>query len=634
MLLSDFLIHATRVVYFLLGVASLLELARRRDQPRLDVALLFGGLAYVVAVQEVITVYNVRPDWLVKSIQLVVLAHSYLLLRVMANLRPMPRWLMRAAAVGMLLAWAIWLAFVAPPLPWSLPTIAYMVAVDAYAVVSLVRGALTTRGVTRRRLQFGALGAGLLAAVLALAAIEGLWPAMVPGSAYLVQVLAVLSGLAFYVGFAAPRRVRRWWQLDELEDFLNASQGAPADEPVPAALGRLCQSALRAVGGQSAFTLSYDAPRASGSVIAATDPRLAQWWAEHWPQGWNQPGLLPAPAPLATPAAGRQPASEAGPAHTVMLVPIGAGRPRDNLLVVILAHRPLFPNDDQMLLNLMCRQSALVLEQKALIGQLREQNQDLLKANQELEAFAYSVSHDLRTPLRHIQGFAELLRDGAAPAGDGAGASLPSATAPAADLRAGYLDRIISAAGRMAHMIDVFLAFSRLGHSELAVTRVPLGALVAQVKDEVAPEAGARQVVWTIGPLPEVLGDPMLLRQAWTNLLSNALKYTRPRALARIEVGAMPAQPGQALLYVRDNGVGFDPDYAPQLFTMFHRLHHAADFEGDGIGLAVVRRIVQRHNGRVWAEGALEGGATFYLELPVPAGATVDMAPAAAAAIN
>jgi light-regulated signal transduction histidine kinase (bacteriophytochrome) len=330
-------------------------------------------------------------------------------------------------------------------------------------------------------------------------------------------------------------------------------------------------------------------------VLAATEPPLATWWAEHWPTGWSEPA---APGGRhVTPTI----SSEPQPARSLLLVPLSSGSPRPDWLAVSLAHRPLFPRDDRALLALLCSHSALLLEQKAMIGQLRGQNQALRLANEELEAFADSVSHDLRTPLRHIEGFAELLRDG-----------MPGTPAQV------YLERIFTATARMNHLIEVFLGFSRLGRSELAAAPVSLDALVAQVKEEVEADHSGRQIRWTIGPLPEALGDPILLRQALTNLISNAAKFTRPRALAEIEIGAQAAGagPGQVVIFVRDNGVGFDPAYRPQLFSMFRRLHHPSEFEGDGIGLAVVRRIVERHNGRVWAEAAVEGGATFYLALP------------------
>ena len=253
------------------------------------------------------------------------------------------------------------------------------------------------------------------------------------------------------------------------------------------------------------------------------------------------------------------------------------------------------------------------LEEKVL-----ERTAQLHEANVELEAFSYSVSHDLRTPLRHILGFGDLLRRES-----GAGLS---------DKGQRYLKVMTDAAARMSTLIDDLLEFSRTSRTELRVTRVDLDGLVQASIQSLAPDVGERAVAWRVGPLPTVNGDPALLRQVFDNLLSNALKYTRTREQAVIEVsaytpqGATDAEPtGEAVpgtqvqIGVHDNGVGFDPEYAGKLFGVFQRLHRSEDFEGTGIGLANVRRIVARHGGRVWAESGVpdQPGATFWLTLPL-----------------
>ena len=176
-------------------------------------------------------------------------------------------------------------------------------------------------------------------------------------------------------------------------------------------------------------------------------------------------------------------------------------------------------------------------------------------------------------------------------------------------------------AHRLDQLIDSLLKFSRLSRAELQHRRCDLGEVMAAVREELAPAQGDRAVEWNFGPLPCVNGDPTLLRQVFSNLLGNALKYTRGRTPALIEVGELPAPSGakatkEHILFVRDNGAGFDPRYTSKLFGVFQRLHSAREFEGIGIGLANVQRIVSRHGGRVWAEGALGKGATFYVALP------------------
>ena len=244
----------------------------------------------------------------------------------------------------------------------------------------------------------------------------------------------------------------------------------------------------------------------------------------------------------------------------------------------------------------------------SLEQRVAERTVQLSEANSELEAFSYSVSHDLRTPLRHILGFADLLRR------ENGGGATPKA--------ARYLKVIGDSAERMSRLIDDLLEFSRTSRAELRRGPVDLERLAHSARTDLAPDQGERDVEWRIGPLPTVTGDAGLLRQVFDNLLSNALKYTRTREAALIEVTARQ-QGREVWLSIRDNGVGFDPEYVGRLFGVFQRLHRNEEFEGTGIGLANVRRIVSRHGGRVWAESgwtqsARAGqGATFWVALPL-----------------
>jgi signal transduction histidine kinase len=242
-----------------------------------------------------------------------------------------------------------------------------------------------------------------------------------------------------------------------------------------------------------------------------------------------------------------------------------------------------------------------------LIGENERRLSELTALNREIEAFSYSVSHDLRAPLRHISGFVELLRKQSEQALDEKG------------LR--YLSVISDGARRMGRLIDDLLAFSRTSRTEMVESRVELGPLVQDVIAEIGRDAGGREVGWTVGALPAVTGDRAMLRVMLMNLLANAFKYTGQSASAHIEVGVGPADDGRAVVFVRDDGVGFDMRFADKLFGVFQRLHKAEEFEGTGIGLATVQRIVHRHGGRVWAQSAPGKGATFFVSLR-PAGAS------------
>ncbi|MBV8212031.1 MAG: DUF4118 domain-containing protein [Verrucomicrobia bacterium] len=232
---------------------------------------------------------------------------------------------------------------------------------------------------------------------------------------------------------------------------------------------------------------------------------------------------------------------------------------------------------------------------------LEKRGVELAASNKELEAFAYSVSHDLRAPLRHMAGFSELLQKNSAKVLD--------------DKSKRYVGVILESARKMGALIDDLLAFSRIGRAETDKAAVSLAQIAEEALAEVRRDIGDRKIVWKVDKLPAAYGDRAMLRLALVNLISNAVKFTRTRTPAEIQVGQAPATDDQIVVFVRDNGVGFDMKYVGKLFGVFQRLHSTESFEGTGIGLATVQRIAHRHGGRAWGEGVVDQGATFYLSI-------------------
>lgn len=232
---------------------------------------------------------------------------------------------------------------------------------------------------------------------------------------------------------------------------------------------------------------------------------------------------------------------------------------------------------------------------------LKKQSEKLEDANQELEAFAYSVSHDLRVPLRAIDGFSRILLEDYEDTLDEEGIRL--------------LNIVRENTAKMGHLIDDILLLSRASRQEMVLNEIDIAALAKSVYNEFQTDTNDRNIEFSVGNLPNVYGDRSMLGQVFQNLIGNAIKFTRNRETAIIEVGGK--EKGKEIVYyVRDNGAGFDMKYINKLFGLFQRLHSPEEFEGTGVGLSIVQRVIRRHGGRVWGEGSVDGGATIYFTIP------------------
>jgi signal transduction histidine kinase len=260
----------------------------------------------------------------------------------------------------------------------------------------------------------------------------------------------------------------------------------------------------------------------------------------------------------------------------------------------------LITSFNEMLAQIQERDAALGEAHDRLEQQVQERTAQLNSANADLEAFSYSVSHDLRAPLRHISAFSTILSEEY-------GSQMELGAQQ-------HLQRILKAVKNMGQLIDDLLKLAQIGRKELVCVTTDLNSLVEDVLGDLGPESEGRRIDWRIGGLPSVECDPGLMKQVFANLISNAVKYTRRREIAAIEVGQVE-EDGAPVIFVRDNGAGFDEKYADKLFGVFQRLHRAEDFEGTGVGLSTVHRIIKKHGGEIWAKSEVDKGATFFFAL-------------------
>jgi len=507
----------------------------------------------------------------------------------------------------------------------------YFITAQAIPTILFLRGAQRAKGITRRRLHAIGLGAalfGLNVSMLvgftivqltrnrSLSEFEQLW----------LSFLSTVSVLCFYVGFAPPRWLWRPFQMSELGRFLNEVGRNVIRQPVEDTITYMAEACLQAVGGTESAIATVSIDTLKVTIQRPNSPITLNIRAQDknpiriaWSIG--EPAYVYAGQPTQDVPSLRA----ALGAQAVYIVPICEVNQTWIILLLGLRGGALFVHDDLFLLRLFAGQVATLIENKTLVEKLNGINDyletrvtqrtlalrksdeelhqrvnQLTAVNRELEAFSYSVSHDLRAPLRAINGFSQALSEDY-------GDQLP---ADAQD----YLKRIRAASQRMGHQIDDMLMLSRVTRTEMTVQTVNLSQICQEIIEELTLLEPDRQVTVTIQPDLYAETDKNLVELLLQNLLGNAWKFTSRKDIAQIQVGTLGENP-ITVYYVRDNGAGFDPQYAEKLFTVFQRLHSAADFEGTGVGLATVQRIVHRHGGRIWAESQPNQGATFCFTL-------------------
>ncbi|HET9848415.1 MAG TPA: ATP-binding protein [Candidatus Dormibacteraeota bacterium] len=599
--LLQWLSIATAAGLLMIAGLSLWDWLRFRDAGRGWLALAIGSLGVVSTAGQLAKLVPHQLAWLTGSVTLVVFMLSGLsLLLFRDTIIPLGRRLRLAAiaipAVVMVLTVTASLetAGNASASPLQTASLFALVVIWSLSVGEpslrfwLVSRRLPT--VQRARLRALAAGYGAIVAILVIDVGAGSY-ASTPALKLISALIALGIVPLLYAGFAAPRWLRRLWRDSEEALVWSASHDILMYSPDRQTLAtRALEWALRVAGGEKGF-IAYPADTLlARSGLSEDEARSLQ----------RKVGAPEPPRVVAT-GLSDEPAA--------IVTPLPAGTTKGALVLLSGPFTPVLGADEVAWVAQYALLIATGLERVALVEAVRQQtaqaetaNRQLQAANKELEAFTYTVSHDLRAPLRAINGFTAILMD------EHAAELTPESM--------GYLKRVAESGKHMGTLVDDLLAFSRLGRQQLTRNSVDTSELVRTVWNRLEPSRNGRAVELKVSPLPLTMGDRVLLEQVFLNLLSNALKYSAKRDRITVEVGTFTEEAsGDTVFFVKDNGVGFDMRYVNKLFGVFQRLHRAEDYEGTGVGLAIVQRIVQRHGGRVWAEGEPDKGATFYFTL-------------------
>ena len=606
MLVEDGLSLLIQICFVLLAIAAVISFAQRRDTVRRDIALFFISIGMPLGIPAIHTITNIQIDFLPKLASFVFIAQPYLIVQLAHYLRFVPQNIRRLALASMFLSWAIYLLFLTLdsfPDILTLLFIVNLVIPNAYAVKVFIQGVNKSSGVLKRRLRFVTAGTGLFALVLVVSGLAS----VLTLSQELASVLILSSGLAsaisFYLGFSTPSWLRKMWQFRELQNFLvHINQRASANSlTVKNILDDLSNVSNRIMSGIQTVivepaeaenqwqTIAHsDQPLLAGLEISNYDT-LQMVWKNHKPAMITQ-------ANCASEADCKL--LESMSARTLALVPITTSHNSVRVLMVFMEHSSLFPDDDLELLSLLTRQTTVFMENSKLVEQLRDYSASLEATNKELESFSYSVSHDLRAPLRTMNGFSQALMEDYYEVIDDEGKH--------------FLNRIRDESQRMGQLIDGLLDLSKLTRADLKRQQVCLSEMVLEIVRHLQNREPERVINFIIDEKLIDCVDRHLIQIALSNFLENAWKYTRNEPKAIIEFGSQKSDQGEAVYFVRDNGVGFDMKYYNKLFGAFQRLHTVSEFEGTGIGLVTVQRVLDRHGGSVWAESAVGEGTTFF----------------------
>ncbi len=614
MLVNDLLVLLTRVFFVSLAIITFVDFVRHGDRIRRDIALVFISLASTTIITVILGILGLQVPLLLKIGQVGVVSQPYLLLRLVAYFRTVPRNIKWLAIVGWVVSAAVVVFFTAPlPPAVTLPVLLYFIVINGYAVWAFIRGAFSSTGVARHRLRFAAAGSALLVFLFVVAgarlALPKAWPDITP----VVQTLSILTVLTYYLGFAPPRWLRQSWQFMELRNYLLQDLPTLHTQSASSVLVRLRQAVMRAVGTDKVFVALWD--REGNKLVLENVPEAAALRDFNLNEGifkqvWRQP------EPTMVYNTARLSADDIRlmktlDAEMMFFVPFATNEGAVGLLLVFLEFASLFVDDDLNLLTIFAQQTAMLLENFRILDDQRMYSQDLertvqartealKRSNDELRQFAYIASHDLQEPLRMVVSYLQLIDSRYVSQLDN-------------DARE-FIGFAVDGAKRMKNLIEGLLAYSRVETQVQNFATVDTQKILDDVRNllKVSIEESGATIV--NDPLPKIKANEAMIVQLLQNLVSNAIKYQKDNK-PTVHVNAA-RQNKDWLFSVKDNGIGIDAKDLERIFVIFQRLHARNEYPGTGIGLAVCKKVVEHHGGRIWVESKVGEGTTFFFTIP------------------
>lgn len=622
MTVVELLSHLSRGVFFLLLGVTAYHYYVHRDNIRRDIFLVFLALSTGNAIRLIFSLFGVDPlpPYIGVIGQIALVAQPFLTIRLLTYFRTVPQWMLTAAVIILIMNWLalIFLAVADESVAQSTVVSAFIAFnfafFNAYAVWAFVSGAFSSAGVVSQRLRFAAAGSAFLAVAIGSAGVNLLFPALRAHTLPLLQLFSILAGLSFFLGFAPPQWLRQAWQHAELRHYLQDQQ--QPDSSTNGIISRLQESVTRGLGTNVIDVkvalwddtreklIVHETGKTSPSVQSLLlSPTIEQAW-----EAQNPIVLLEKSVETAEDVK----MMSLHNAKSMLAVPLATNEQSMGMLVVFLEHGSLFVDEDLALLRIFAQQAAIVLQNQRMVDQLYERNEDLeqkvkartedlQRSNEELKMFAYVASHDLQEPLRTISSYLQLIESRYTDKLDSDGHE--------------FIAFAVDGAARMKELIQDVLMYSRVETQAKNFTIFSAQDAVDEVCKLLELSINEAQAIINYEALPEIKADRRLIIQLFQNLLGNAIKYRGDRK-PEVHIG-YARENGNWHFSVKDNGIGIEPQYLEQIFVVFRRLHHRGAYSGTGIGLAICKKSVELHGGRIWVESTPGEGSTFHFTLPV-----------------